>query len=300
MNSIFDPLYRSGGYVPVVHSYYDRADMLQTTVPVNHVHSLCEIMYVCEGQMSIEFEDGVSRVGRRQLIWVDAYVHHWDLKFADGLCSMMNIEFQYEALGASAPSLDAVARGDKSMAGFLARPTDHMVLSDRDGTVYRLMKAIVQLADSTHKQSERLCTLLCTQTMLEVARLSQMQRGAAPPVTNHYVAEALGIMRSDYAEPLTAASIAARLHIQPTYLHRLFREHTASTMGDQLQCIRMQQAQALLLRGDEPLADIAAAVGVGSAQRFSQLFRRYVGVTPAEYRKQYQEGKPSPDQKQEE
>ncbi len=300
MNSLFDPQYRTGDYVPVVHSYYDRADMLQTTVAVNHVHSLCEIMYVCEGQMSIEFEDGVSRVGRRQFIWVDAYVHHWDLRFADGLCSMMNIEFQYEALDARAPSLDAMARGDASMAGFLKQSAAHMVLSDRNDTVYRLMKAIVQLADSTHKQSEKLCTLLCTQTMLEVARLSQLQRGAAPPATNHYVEEALAIMRSDYAEPLTAASIAARLHIQPTYLHRLFREHTASTMGDQLQQIRIQQAQTLLQSGDEPLADIAAAVGVGSAQRFSQLFRRFSGVTPAEYRKQHQEENTPADQNQEE
>lgn len=303
MNTMFDPAYRQSYYVPVVHSYYDRADMLQTTPdPVNHLHSLCEIMYVNEGQMSIETEAGTVRVGRKQFIWIDANVRHWSLRFSDGLCGMMNIEFQYEALDTRAPSLGALARGDTAMASFMSRPAEHLVLTDQSDTIYRLMKQIIQLSDSTHSQSERLCSMLCTQVMLEVARLAQRQRVASPPITNRYVSGALAIMQSDYAEPLTASSIASRLHIQPTYLHRLFREHTSCTMGEQLQRIRVQQAQALLTATDDAVADIAMAVGAASPQRFTQLFRRVVGMPPAEYRKQYRDGnRPSTgDKKQEE
>lgn len=79
--------------------------------------------------------------------------------------------------------------------------------------------------------------------MLEIARLLE-QNQTQPSGTNRYVTEALAIMRRDYAEPLTAAVIAHQLHIQPTYLHRLFREHTNKTMNEHLQSIRHPTGEA--------------------------------------------------------
>ena len=95
MNSIYDADNLKAGYVPVVYGYYDRANMMESTPEViNHSHSLCEIMYVNEGTMSIETECGFSRVSGNQFIWIDAGVRHWDLRFNNSLCSMMNIEYQ--------------------------------------------------------------------------------------------------------------------------------------------------------------------------------------------------------------
>lgn len=79
--------------------------------------------------------------------------------------------------------------------------------------------------------------------MLEIARLLEQDQ-TQPSGTNRYVTEALAIMRRDYAEPLTAAVIAHQLHIQPTYLHRLFREHTNKTMNEHLQSIRHPTGEA--------------------------------------------------------
>ena len=94
MKSFFDPCYREKDCVPVAYSWYDRADMMKTTLEaVNHSHSLCEIMYVCEGGMSIETEAGRVELGRRQLVWLDAGIRHWNMSFSNELCSMMNIEF---------------------------------------------------------------------------------------------------------------------------------------------------------------------------------------------------------------
>jgi len=286
VNSFFDPEYRREQYVPVVHAYYDRADMFQTTTEaVNHSHSLCEIMYVCEGTMSIETAEEVVTVGRHQFIWLDANVWHWDMRFNNGLCSMMNIEFQYERLDTRTPSLAAIEKYDPDTAEFLTRPCPSLMLTDCNNIVYHLMKQIIQLSDSTHHEAEKLCSILCTQVMVEVARLRNSVQLSGQPVTNQYVNDALDIMRRDYAEPLTAAVIAAQLHIQPSYLHRLFREHTACTIGESLQQIRVQHAQELLSQTDQSLLDVANDVGINNQQYFCQLFRRIAGVTPAAYRK---------------
>ena len=106
MNSIYDADNLKAGYVPVVYGYYDRANMMESTPEViNHSHSLCEIMYVNEGTMSIETECGFCRVSGNQFIWIDAGVRHWDLRFNNSLCSMMNIEYQYEEAPGLAPDL---------------------------------------------------------------------------------------------------------------------------------------------------------------------------------------------------
>ena len=290
MNSIYDAENLQSGFVPAVYGYYDRANMMESTPEViNHSHSLCEIMYVNEGTMSIETEsNGFNQVSCNQFIWIDAGIRHWDLRFNKGLCSMMNIEYQYEEGAAAAPDLASLLKTDGMLRDMFDKRPRVLTLSDRNGVVHQLMKTIVPLADSTNEQGRHLCSLLCTQVMLEVARLSGMNQ-SRESVGNHYISEALDILNSNYAEPLTASSVAEELHIHPSYLHRLFREYTSRTMKDHLQRIRIQHAQELLTDSRKSIQEIAAEVGFSSAQQFQQMFRRVVGVRPNDYRKQQQE-----------
>ena len=291
MNSIYDAVNLQPGFVPVVYGYYDRANMMESTPEVvNHSHSLCEIMYVNEGMMSIETECGFQRVGCSQFIWIDAGIRHWDLRFNNGLCSMMNIEFQYEEGAALAPDLGQLAGADSALRSMLEQKPRVMTLTDRNGVVFQLMKSIIPLADSTNAQSRYLCSLLCTQVMLEISRLRGLNQ-APVRADNHYVAEALEILHRSYAEPLTVSDVAEQLHIHPSYLHRLFRECTSRTMKEHLQRIRIQQAQELLGDPRKSILEISEEVGFSSPQRFQQLFRKITGLRPTDYRKQLQEKK---------
>ncbi len=286
MNSIYDAENLQSGYVPVVYGYYDRANMMESTPEViNHSHSLCEIMYVNEGTMSIETEsNGYNQVSCGQFIWIDAGIRHWDLRFNKGLCSMMNIEFQYEEGANLAPDLASLLDADGKLREMFEQRPRVLTLSDRNGVVYQLMKSIVPLADSTNEQSRHLCSLLCTQTVLEIARLQGLNQ-SRESVGNHYISEALEILNNSYSEPLTASAVAEQLHIHPSYLHRLFREYTSRTMKEHLQRIRIQHAQELLLKTRKSVLEIACEVGFSNTQQFQQLFRRLIGMRPLEYRK---------------
>ena len=289
MNSVYDAENLQPGFVPAVYGYYDRANMMESTPEViNHSHSLCEIMYVNEGTMSIETENnGFNQVSSGQLIWIDAGIRHWDLRFNKGLCSMMNIEYQYEEGIPAAPDLVSLLKADIMLRDMFDRQPRVLTLSDRSGVIYQLMKSIIPLADSANQQSRRLCSLLCTQVMLEIARLRSLNQ-SRESVANHYISEALDILNRSYAEPLTASGIAEQLHIHPSYLHRLFREYTSRTMKEHLQRIRIQHAQELLRETRKNMLEIACEVGFSNTQQFQQLFRRIVGMRPMEYRKQNQ------------
>ena len=289
MISIYDAANLQAGYVPMVYGYYDRANMMESTPEIiNHSHPLCEIMYVNEGTMSIETENGLNRVSCNQFIWIDAGIRHWDLRFNNGLCSMMNIEFQYEEDPGLAPELGRLVQEDDALRELFAQRPRVLTLTDRNGVVFQLMKSIIPLADSTNEQSRHLSSLLCAQVVLEIARLRSLNQ--SPEVTaNRYITEALEMLHSSYAEPLTASEVAGKLHIHPSYLHRLFREYTSRTMKEHLQRIRIQHAQELLAGTRKSMQEIAAEVGFSSTQQFQQLFKRVVGVRPMDYRKQQQE-----------
>jgi AraC-like DNA-binding protein len=49
---------------------------------------------------------------------------------------------------------------------------------------------------------------------------------------------------------------------------------------------RMQIASGLLARGSDKIAQVASEAGYDSEAAFSRAFKKFVGVSPAEWRKQ--------------
>ncbi len=80
-----------------------------------------------------------------------------------------------------------------------------------------------------------------------------------------------------------AAGVAALLHVSERTLHRQLAQEGASLqqLKDQ---VRSERAQALLLRSQQPLKQVAAAVGFGNEKSFSRAFRAWTGLAPAEFR----------------
>lgn len=89
---------------------------------------------------------------------------------------------------------------------------------------------------------------------------------------------------SRYADRLTLADMASRLNVSPFHLQRVFKRVTGTTPAQALLRKRLEKALELLRQGDEPIADIAAAVGFSSASHFTFVFHRSVGTSPQHYR----------------
>lgn len=72
---------------------------------------------------------------------------------------------------------------------------------------------------------------------------------------------------------------------------RSFKRHFCQATGmapmAYVQSLRLEEAKQYLESGDEPIESVAAAVGYEDASFFSRLFRREVGLTPAQYRRRF-------------
>ncbi|WP_432572945.1 GlxA family transcriptional regulator [Kineococcus sp. SYSU DK005] len=94
----------------------------------------------------------------------------------------------------------------------------------------------------------------------------------------------LSWIRENIAEPHTLASLARREHLSERHLARRFRAATGVSVFDWITAERVRQAKVLLEGTDFPVAQVAAAVGLGSSESLRRNFTRTVGTTPAAYR----------------
>ena len=80
-------------------------------------------------------------------------------------------------------------------------------------------------------------------------------------------------------------SVANTLFLSPQYISRLFRQETGDTFGAYLTRKRMQEAMRLLQSPNLKMYEIAQKTGYTTQHYFSSAFKKALGISPIEYRK---------------
>jgi AraC family transcriptional regulator len=85
--------------------------------------------------------------------------------------------------------------------------------------------------------------------------------------------------------PLTLEGLAAVADVSPNYFVSLFRQSTGMTPHRYVLRQRVARAAELLAHLRLPLVDIAFRCGFLDQSQFTTTFRKFLGVTPGQYRK---------------
>ncbi|MEU3693854.1 GlxA family transcriptional regulator [Streptomyces narbonensis] len=99
--------------------------------------------------------------------------------------------------------------------------------------------------------------------------------------------EAIRWLEANLQHPLTLAEIADRAGLGIRTLTRRFRAETGLSPLQYLLLARIQLAQRLLERTDDPIDGIAARTGLGTPANLRHHFQRCTGTTPGIYRNAY-------------
>lgn len=85
-----------------------------------------------------------------------------------------------------------------------------------------------------------------------------------------------------------AAGLVAQTGKAHPHVSRMMRKHMGQTPSDYINTIRMRHAAGALTTDSEPISVIAKACGIPNMSHFHKLFRATHGMTPLQYRNQYQ------------
>jgi two-component system response regulator YesN len=93
------------------------------------------------------------------------------------------------------------------------------------------------------------------------------------------------IIQEHYADrELSLFKIAELLDMSPAYLGRIFKKLIAQSIPDYLNEYRIDRAKEFLSTTHDSIEEISQKTGYNNSTYFYKVFKKYTGITPAEYR----------------
>lgn len=147
------------------------------------------------------------------------------------------------------------------------------------GRVYNEMRA-----DSPHSVSGLVIESIALEVLAQSARWERRRADRRPP---GWLAQLQEYLASDLAIVPDLSTLANLAGVHRVHVARAFRDHLGSTVGDYVRRLRVRRACELLTATTVPLTDVAMRAGFFDQSHMTRVMKRFLGVTPAALRRQY-------------
>lgn len=101
---------------------------------------------------------------------------------------------------------------------------------------------------------------------------------------NYLVQLVNSIIREQYNSSIKLEDMANMLHVNSSYLSRLYKKETGTSVITTLNRYRINKAKDLLKSGEYKISEVAAMVGIDDPAYFTNVFTKYTGSSPKNYR----------------
>ncbi len=105
------------------------------------------------------------------------------------------------------------------------------------------------------------------------------------PKTAEMLTPVLNYIEENYSLPITLDDLSNISNLNKYYFCRLFKKATNSTVTDFINFVRIYKAEKMLTSSNRSISDISFDVGFSSVSYFNRVFRKFVQLTPSQYRK---------------
>lgn len=154
---------------------------------------------------------------------------------------------------------------------------------DGSGRVGQLLMGMVEEYQKNQLGSQEIFRCRLTEILILTLRLLIQGEKRLPEST--MVTELIRYVDASYQKRLSMQDFCDQQHYSLPYVSRRFKQETGMTFREYLQKVRMEKCCELLSGSDLTVAEAARAVGYEDMQFFHDVFRRYLHMTPKEYRR---------------
>lgn len=121
----------------------------------------------------------------------------------------------------------------------------------------------------------------CTRALVQQTQ-DMAQSSAAS--ADHIVSSVQTYISAHYGEQLSLDQLAQQFYLSSSYLSRLFKRETGTTLTTYLQNVRIEAAKNLLRTTALKSYEVAERVGINDPVYFSRIFKKITGLKPKDYR----------------
>lgn len=98
------------------------------------------------------------------------------------------------------------------------------------------------------------------------------------------IIKSIQYIQHHYAEEVALKDVTDVLKVSESYLSRLFREETSFSFLEYLTVYRIKKACEILVNPAVKIYEVANKVGYRDQRYFSSVFKKYMGMTPNEFK----------------
>lgn len=102
---------------------------------------------------------------------------------------------------------------------------------------------------------------------------------------SHVLEKIQQYLEANYSQDISLDTVAEVVNLSTSYLSFIFKEISGKNFVDYVNEFRIEQAKKLLGETSLNVSQIAEKVGYNSANSFSKVFKKYVGISPGQFRK---------------
>ncbi|MCR4622898.1 MAG: AraC family transcriptional regulator [Clostridiales bacterium] len=104
---------------------------------------------------------------------------------------------------------------------------------------------------------------------------------------NELITQIIGYIQEHAFEwSISLSSVADQFDMNQTYLSELFKRETKTNFSNYLSQLRIEKAKDMLLNSTMSIAEVSQEVGYNSLSYFIKTFKKYVDMTPGQFRNQ--------------
>ncbi len=160
--------------------------------------------------------------------------------------------------------------------------------------IYKIMSMLVQIfkesnpdavCQITHHDVEKLhgeeeCRQYC---LALIRKMSELFLGKKVGSSHRVIQKLLQFIDEKYADNIGLNELAMLVNMNPAYLSILFRNEVGMSYVKYLTDLRIKKAKELLDEGMKVM-DVSEKVGYYNYRYFCEIFKKYQGITPNEYK----------------
>lgn len=254
-----------------------------------HSHSFFELVYIVSGT-------GKHFVNASSLKYAPGHLflltpgdsHHFDIQKQT---TLLFVRFNESYIGSSGLQ----ERSRQSIAYILKNANQESGSLLKNKGDQALARSVMEAIIREHHErgfyhKELLLQFIDTILMLIVRNVTTRLPEKVNENTEEKALEILQYVQANIAEPekIRAKAISQQFGISENYLGRYFKKHTNETLQEYIMHYKLRLVESRLLHSSMRLNEIADSLGFTDKSHLNRLFKKYNGVSPAQYRRQQQ------------
>lgn len=269
----------TGGSRPGVLSHYEGGRFEY------HFHPEAEITLIAEGEMYYQANEKAFLLRAGDGIFVNSNVMHAGWRNGEKDCKYYPMNFSPVMVSGHENSRIEQQYVEPLLRDNLIPFAVFFANKEEDRPFLSLISEFQKLVGERADGYELLCKATLCRIWYLLYQKAKEGQSICPDRGVMAVKDAIAYMEAHYAERLTLDALAEVCNFSRSEFCRIFRRFTGRTPFEYLQHLRVRRSLPLLQDRSLSVTQVAERAGFAGASYYAEVFRRYMNLSPLQYRK---------------